>query len=145
MAVETAVQLAERLAVQPSSLVRFAQALGYRGFNEMKSRFRAHLIFRIADTRDQEAMRRGSGTASNEVLGNLLDEGRAELEWLAAELSQREFQKAVSTLIKADQIYVVAQQIAFPFATLFAWTLLRFGRSATSLTTPAASRSDSPL
>src|SRR5690606_23577447 len=47
MATETVVQLAERLSAPPSSLVRFAQALGYTGFAEMKRGFRDHLVFLV--------------------------------------------------------------------------------------------------
>lgn len=128
MAVETAVQLAARLSVQPSSLVRFAHALGYRGFSEMKRGFRANLIYIMAANRDQQAVREASSAPANGALGTLLEEGRAELDWLAKGLDQKVFQKAATVLAKADQIYVVAQHIAYPFASMFAWTLLRFGR-----------------
>lgn len=127
MAVETAAQLANRLEVQPSSLVRFAQALDYRGFNEMKRGFRDHLIFRLADKRDDRA-----GTPSvdgrEDILRSLVDEAKAGMDRLTSDLDPGAFAEGVAALKKADQIYVVAQQIAFPFASLFVWTMLRFGR-----------------
>lgn len=128
MAVETTMQLAKRLNVQPSSLVRFAQALGYRGYNEMKERFRAHLIFRMADTRDQEATRRQKDAGATGVVDAMLTESRIELDRLTGTLDRQAFDRAVEALAGAAQIYVVAQHIAFPFGCLFAWTLLRFGR-----------------
>ena len=128
MAVETAVRLANRLEVQPSSLVRFAQALGYRGFNEMKRAFRDHLIFRLADKHDVRAVAEGGG-GQRDILGALVGEARAGMDRLASELDRKAFARAVAALRKAEQIYVVAQQIAFPFASLFVWTLLRLGRN----------------
>ena len=55
MAVETAAQIAERLKMQPSSLVRWAQALGFPGLKELKRRFRSQLIYKAVDARDQAA------------------------------------------------------------------------------------------
>lgn len=129
MAMETAAQLAQRLGVQPSSLVRFAQALDYPGFNEMKRRFRAQLIFKMAEARDREAGQgqgREQGPAA--ALGALLGEGVAELQRMSKELDRQRFEQAVARLAAADEIYVTAQHLAFPFACLFSWTLLRFGR-----------------
>src|SRR5271165_4077250 len=39
----TVSSIAERAAVQPSTLVRFAKALGYRGFSEMQALFQLRL------------------------------------------------------------------------------------------------------
>src|SRR5262249_16088927 len=44
LALETVAQVAGRADVQPSSLVRFAQALGYEGFTDLQQVFRSHLI-----------------------------------------------------------------------------------------------------
>ena len=46
VALETVANLAGRAAVQPSSMVRFAQALGYDGFSDMQQVFRSHLVNR---------------------------------------------------------------------------------------------------
>ncbi|MGF1625690.1 MAG: MurR/RpiR family transcriptional regulator [Alphaproteobacteria bacterium] len=127
MAMETAVQLAARLDVQPSSLVRFAQALDYRGFNEMKRAFRAHLIFKLADARDQAAAARQPKLGPQGILQSILEESRAELAALADRADVDLFTRAAQSLARADRIYVTAQHVGYPFASLFAWTLLRSG------------------
>ena len=44
MAVESVKVIADQAGVQPSSLVRFAKHMGYKGFSEMKRVFQSHLI-----------------------------------------------------------------------------------------------------
>ena len=43
MALGTASSIAERAHVQASTLVRFAQAIGFGGFSELQAIFRSHL------------------------------------------------------------------------------------------------------
>jgi DNA-binding MurR/RpiR family transcriptional regulator len=128
MAVQTAQQLAKQLSVQPSSIVRFAQALGYSGFNEMKQGFRANLIYRMGEASEQEQIRKQPATGTVAVLDALLNEGRRDLDRIGKDIDRKAFDRAVAELVKADQIYVVGQQLAFPLASLFCWTLLRFDR-----------------
>ena len=46
MALDTVATLARGAGVQPSALVRFAQALGYDGFSELQRVFRGRLVER---------------------------------------------------------------------------------------------------
>lgn len=128
MAVETAQTLAHRMQVPPSSLVRFAQALGYRGFNDMKRDFREHLMYRLGEAREREAIREQSTTGAIAVVDALISEARRDLERLAKELDRKQFDRAVIELAAADHIYVAAQQSAFPLSALFHWTLICLGK-----------------
>ena len=49
----TVASIAAQADVQPSTLVRFAQALGYAGFSEMQKVFRSRLRDGIADYRER--------------------------------------------------------------------------------------------
>ena len=46
MALDTVATLARGVGVQPSAMVRFAQALGYDGFSELQRVFRGRLLER---------------------------------------------------------------------------------------------------
>ncbi len=128
---ETVDQLGRRLGVQPSALVRFAHALDYAGFREMKQRFKAHLLFRSRDagvslaeapsTEDESA-------TTDDIAAELLGKGVAELERLRRELDREAFRAAVELLRASPQPCVTAQHLAYPMAALFAWTLIRHGR-----------------
>ncbi len=131
MAMETAAQLARRLAVQPSALVRFAHALGYPSFRRMKQHFQAHLLFKSAGRTtaaraDLEAdPENGPPTRFLEVALGLATD---ELDRLRTTLDRNAFAAAVDLLDEAPAIYLTAQHQAYPMAALFAWTLIRRGR-----------------
>ena len=78
MALETVAIVAERAGVQPSSMVRFAQALKYDGFSDMQQVFRSVLVTRSGVYRDRlETLRRQSdddGADSGAVLADSVEE-----------------------------------------------------------------------
>jgi DNA-binding MurR/RpiR family transcriptional regulator len=131
MAMETAEQLARRLDVQPSALVRFAHALGYQGFRELKQLYQAQLVFDTTRARGGAAAAPGSTSA--DPLTDLIACGRDELARLERGLDRDAFAAAVRALRAAPAIYVSAQHLAYPFAALMAWTLIRVGRQCTLL------------
>ena len=50
MALGTVAEVASRAKVQPSAVVRFANALGYGGFSEIQQVFRSRLVASVAPT-----------------------------------------------------------------------------------------------
>lgn len=128
MAVETARTLAERMHVPPSSLVRFAQELGYRGFSDMKREFRDLLMYRLAETREREAIRGQAGTGAVAVVDALISEARRSIDKLAKELDRTRFDRAVIELAAADRLHVAAQQASYPLGCLFHWTVICLGQ-----------------
>src|SRR3954462_9898490 len=53
LALGTVAAVAEATEVQPSAMIRFANALGYGGFSEMQLVFRGHLVERSASYRER--------------------------------------------------------------------------------------------
>ncbi|MEO1091804.1 MAG: MurR/RpiR family transcriptional regulator [Pseudomonadota bacterium] len=144
MAMETAEHVARRLAVQPSALVRFAQALDYRGFRELRQGFKAHLMLRAvpraprrsgvssagpADLTSAGPVDRGPGAIAVERFAHAID----ELERLQPRLDGLPFAAAVALLRDARSIHVTAQHLAYPFAALLAWLLIQAGRQCLML------------
>ena len=126
IAVETGAQLADRLNVQPSSLVRWAQALGFQGLRELKRRFRSQLVYQAVDSRDQAATNSDLGSIG--LLYAVLDESAQDLALVRQKIDREHFREAADHLANAREIYVTAQHAAFAYATLFSWTLLRHHR-----------------
>ncbi len=126
IAVETGAQLADRLNVQPSSLVRWAQALGFPGLRELKRRFRSQLVYQAGDSRDQTAANSDLGSIG--LLYAVLDESAEDLALVRQKIDREHFCEAADHLANAREIYVTAQHAAFAYATLFSWTLLRHHR-----------------
>ncbi|MCT7378163.1 MurR/RpiR family transcriptional regulator [Chelativorans salis] len=126
MATETVVQLAGRVGAPPSSLVRFAQSLGYTGFAEMKRGFRDHLVFLVKTKNDSQGAPQGEGPA--DALRRLALEAQRDIEVLNRDFDATAFERAVNSLAGVTSIFVTAQHLSYPFASLFAWSLLEKGQ-----------------
>ena len=86
MALETVAVIAKRATVQPSSMIRFAQALGFDGFSDMQQVFRSVLVTRSGNYRDRiETLRRqseGDGADPGAVLADSVEESIHALQLL---------------------------------------------------------------
>jgi DNA-binding MurR/RpiR family transcriptional regulator len=127
LALGTVAVIAEAAGVQPSSLVRFANALDFGGFSEMQQIFRGRLVERSVSYRERiDAMRRsrrngGGGPAG--VLHQSVTDSIAELGHLEETVTAAQFQAAIRLLAAAPQIHVLAQRRAFPVACYLAYAL----------------------
>lgn len=131
LALGTVASIAESAQVQPSSMIRFANALGFSGFSQMQQVFRSHLLERSASYRERIArMRGGNGSqrpraagAGTGVLHQFVGEAVAELEHLEDNVHAADLKAAVRVLTGAQQIHVLAQRRAFPVACYLAYAL----------------------
>lgn len=127
LALGTVATIAEATQVQPSAMIRFANALGYGGFSEMQQVFRGHLLERSDSYRERIAqMRRkqvrGSSAPAG-VLHELVGESVAELGHLEEKIQQADLRAAVKLMSAAPRIHVLAQRRAFPVAGYLAYAL----------------------
>ena len=116
LALETVASLAARAGVQPSSMVRFAQALGYDGFSNMQLVFRSRLVADGTSYRDRiDALRRqhdaGGGDALN-VLSSFVDEGITSLELLRDHTPATVLEQAVDLLPLPAMLEEVREELA---------------------------------
>ena len=129
VALETVASLAARAEVQPSSMVRFAQALGYEGFSGMQQVFRTHLVAGGGSYRERiEQLRHQGRSASGDpagVLADFVDEGITALEQLREHVSFAALSEAVDLLRAARDIYLLAERRAFPVAFYLYYALRR--------------------
>ncbi len=127
LALDTVAAIARSAQVQPSSMIRFAHALGYSGFSDMQQIFRGHLVARSASYRERiEEMRRSRGNgddAPTSVLHQFVGESIDELGHLEEMVAAAQFRAAVRLLAGARQIHVIAQRRAFPVAFYLAYAL----------------------
>lgn len=121
----TAASVAQRSGVQPSTLVRFSQALGYQGFSDLQEVFRARLRDRVPSYDERLKQLRQHGGASK---AGLMLEGFTE----AAERSVAEFRqkadhaaldKAIDLLAKAETIYLIGLRRSFPVTSYMAYAM----------------------
>lgn len=126
----TAASIAAGAGVQPSTLVRFSQALGYQGFSDLQEVFRSRLREPVPSYDERLQQLRQHGHSATEV-GVLLD-GFAQ----AAARSVEDFrhkadpelvERAVGVLAAAETIYLVGLRRSFPITAYMAYALGKLG------------------
>ena len=129
MAVEKVTDLAAMIGVQPSSLVRFAQVMGFPGMSAMRRLFKAQLLRDAAHERLRtDAVSALQSLAEHDVLDQLIEETLADLDLLRRSVPSELLDEAAGLILRADEIYVVAQQLSFGIAHYVACALLQLGR-----------------
>src|ERR1700721_1710569 len=110
MALGTASSIAARAEVQASTLVRFAQAIGFGGFSELQAIFRSHLRDRWPDYPERmkalHANARTSGDPTHWLRG-FADSAAASLARLRETVARADLDRATDLLGAAETIYLV--------------------------------------
>jgi DNA-binding MurR/RpiR family transcriptional regulator len=126
VALGTVTSVAKQAGVQPSTLVRFAQALGYTGFSDLQEVFKSHLAGqpREADGSSPEPGWRGE---SARLLGGFIASSSASLERIRERLEVEHFEEMAKTLAEAEIIYLVGAKRAFSLASYISLALANLG------------------
>ena len=136
IALGTVAEIAHHAGVQPSTLVRFAQALGFSGFSDLQQVFRLRLRDRWPDYKERLAqLQRGgdgrSGPAG--LLDGFIETSVTSLMQLRESVREAELEQAVATLAAAETIYLLGQRRAFPIASYLAYAFGKLGIRAVLL------------
>ena len=133
MALETVAAIAERVEVQPSSLIRFAKAFDFSGFTEMQRVFRRRLVDGAPDYRerirsiDDAAVADGDG-GGTPLLRAYAEGSIAALHLLVDRIDHDSFERAVGIMAAADTVHLAAQRRSFPVATYLAYAMSQIGK-----------------
>ncbi|APV51915.1 transcriptional regulator [Betaproteobacteria bacterium GR16-43] len=127
VALDTVAAAATKVEVQPSAMVRFAQALGYDGYTDMQRVFRDRLVERSHSYRERIAtMRKGPEAPTarpNAVLRDFVADSIANLSHLEEHVPEDRLREAVRLLARAPRIHLLAQRRAFPVACYLSYAL----------------------
>ena len=125
IALDTVATAAAKAGVQPSAMVRFAQALGFGGYSEMQQIFRDQLVQRSSSYRDRiERLRQEHAKDSPAaVLREFVTESIASLNHLGDHITAKKLDVAINVIAAADRIHVLAQRRAFPVACYLSYAL----------------------
>ncbi len=130
VALGTVAQLARRMGVPPSALVRFAQALGFSGFSQMQRLFRERLVARIPAYPQRIREARRAGTEESEPLSDFLFAARASLDALDGPELRGRIAEAARRIVALPGIAVLGMRRSFPVAAYLAYAFARLGRPA---------------
>lgn len=122
----TAASIAASAVVQPSTLIRFAQLLGFDGFTSMQAVFRERLRERTSsyDERLLALRNRPEGTSGQRALfDGFVAAATTSLQEISRSIDGAALEKAVELLAGADTIHVLARRRSYPIASYIAYAL----------------------
>ena len=126
----TVASIAEQAQVQPSSLIRFSQAMGYQGFSELQEIFRARLRDRVPNYEERIAQLREHAKSASKA--RILFDGFSEaaqksIADLGSKIDAKVLDKAVARLAAAQTIYIIGLRRSFPISSYIAYAFGKLG------------------
>ena len=124
----SAAQLAERASVHESTVIRFAQKLGYAGYPELHADV-------VADARQvgEAATQRLMQAAEDHELASIVQQQLRVLADLPRHVPQESLDKAAAALLAARRIYIYGQDIARFLVEFMERKLRRLGFDVVSM------------
>ena len=123
----TAAKLGEQVGVSESTVVRFANTLGYKGYPEFQKALEEYVIDKL---NSQNNHRVSFGKLSeDEILSSVLNEDLLHIRETMEAIDESAFELAVDLIDGAKNIYVIGLRQAAPFASFLTFYLnLMFDR-----------------
>lgn len=136
VAFDTVASIAQNADVPPSTLIRFASAFGFSGFNEMKQVFRQHLMEETVNYTERARLFRQTVTEENgataekpfEILNVFTMVNVQALQQLASQARPELLDRAVELLQQAENIYVIGLRRSFSVASYLTYALRHLER-----------------
>ncbi len=123
--------LAAQAGVQPSTLVRFAQTLGYSGFSDLQAVFRAHARQRWPDYRERLETLAADAPAEaadpHSLLHGFVHAARVSLDHLQQTVDPDALDESVRRLAEARSISLVGTRRVYPVALYLSYALRKLG------------------
>ncbi len=130
IALGTAASIAEKAGVQPSTLVRFSQALGFTGFSDLQALFRDRL--RNQGSNYQERLsslraRNGDEPRAATFFDGLCEAAGRSIASLHEGIDTGAIAEAARILGDGETIYLIAQRRSFPITSYLSYALSKLG------------------
>ncbi|BDA83469.1 sugar isomerase [Aureimonas sp. SA4125] len=121
----TAASIAAAAEVQPSTLVRLAQSLGYQGFSELQAIFRHRLRAKTTSYDERLSQARADGPGTAPIARGMLRSAAQSVERAERDLDAARVGLAASLIAAGETIYVLGQRRSAAPATYLGYL---FGR-----------------
>jgi DNA-binding MurR/RpiR family transcriptional regulator len=126
----TVASIAQNADVQPSTLVRFSQALGYQGFSDLQDVFRSRLRDRVLNYDERLEQLRDhtrDGSKSELIFQGFADAAEHSISSFRSKLDAKQLEHAVELLAKAETIYLVGLRRSFPISSYMSYAFGKLG------------------
>lgn len=127
---DTVSTIAERANVPPSTLIRFANAFGFKGFNELKQLFRQNLMEETVSYAERAQLFQKMDSSfdekkpSSEQILKLFVHGNSQaLQQLSNQITEEQLELATTLLNKAQRIFIVGLKRSFSIASYLNYAL----------------------
>lgn len=136
VAFDTVSAIAEQAKVPPSTFIRFANAFGFSGFNEMKQLFRNNLLEETSSYTDRVKLLKELEDDSDpqerptDILHEFSRANSTAMHKLALETSAEKLEEAVKLLSDANNIYVVGLGRSFSIAAYLTYAFRHLNKRA---------------
>ena len=133
IALESINAIAEKCGVHPSSLVRFAQNLGYSGFKQLQGVFQTRLATAAPGFRERISaldaeLSRKEANGNKGFLKDLVVRDIASLQGLLEGVTEEALAAAAKHIVAAQTIYIAGQLRSEPLALLLRYLLTMLHR-----------------
>ncbi len=133
----TAAKLGEAVGVSESTVVRFAMALGYKGYPEFQKAMEENLRHKLnAAARTEVSYGR---IKKNDILRSVLSSDADKIKETMEDLDEYVFSQAVESILSARRIYVLGIRSCAPLASFLAFYLNLMFEDVVLLQTSSAS------
>ncbi|MCM5705221.1 MurR/RpiR family transcriptional regulator [Larsenimonas salina] len=133
VAFATVARLAEQAGVTPSTLIRFANSFGFKGFSEMQQLFRSRLVNELPNYAERiRALRTATGEAldSTQLLWEFAEANREVLSTLPGRIDPEQLEQVLDILEQAEIVHVLGARRSFVVASYFSYALHHIGKRA---------------
>ena len=134
---ETLAVIAERSRVQPSTIVRFAKALGYEGASDMQRLFRDEILSYAPNPSYAERIRQSNDRAGSknslsphELMHEFTASNILALEHLRETARKADLDRAVKMIGDAESVYLLGLRRSYPVAAYLAYALRHVDKRA---------------
>ncbi|GGE16046.1 sugar isomerase (SIS) [Aureimonas endophytica] len=130
VALGTVASIAEKAEVQPSTLIRFSQALGFAGFSDLQTLFRERLRNQVSNYDERLlSLRAKNGDASRSAVlfDGFCEAATRSITAAHDRIDLGAVDEAARILAKAETIYLIAQRRSFPVTSYMSYALGKLG------------------
>jgi len=119
----TADEIAEKVNTTPSSVVRFAKQIGYRGYPELQKDLQNLIIDKISVVEELETNKKFDSSKSETAIKLSLKKDLSNLNSLIKEINENSIKKVVNTIISSRKKYIIANRSALSLGHFFFFQL----------------------
>lgn len=116
----TASKLGEKVGVSESTVVRFANALGYDGYPKFQKALQELIRTKLTTI---QRMEMSSETEPSMILNNVLKADMNNIRLTIDEVNSETFEKVIDSFLRASNIYVLGLRSAAPLAQFMGYYL----------------------